>query len=62
MARQQMLIAGGGIGGMAAALACAQQGMPVQLIERNELTGKTNLGSSYDIRIDVGFFQSADMK
>lgn len=34
MARQQMLIAGGGIGGLAAALACAQQGMPVQLIER----------------------------
>lgn len=34
MARQQVLIAGGGIGGLAAALACAQQGVPVQLLER----------------------------
>lgn len=34
MARQQVLIAGGGIGGLAAALACAQQGVQVQLIER----------------------------
>lgn len=29
-----VLIAGGGIGGLAAALACAQQGLPVRLIER----------------------------
>ena len=34
MARQQVLIAGGGIGGLAAALACTQHGVPVQLIER----------------------------
>lgn len=34
MARQQVLIAGGGIGGLAAALACAHQGVPVQLLER----------------------------
>jgi salicylate hydroxylase len=31
---KQVLIAGGGIGGLAAALACAQRGMPVQLLER----------------------------
>ena len=31
---QQVLIAGGGIGGLAAALACARQGLSVQLIER----------------------------
>ena len=30
----QVVIAGGGIGGLAAALACAQQGVAVQLIER----------------------------
>ena len=29
-----MVIAGGGIGGLAAALACARQGVPVQLLER----------------------------
>ena len=29
-----VVIAGGGIGGLAAALACARQGLPVQLIER----------------------------
>ena len=34
MARQQVLIAGGGIGGLAAAVACAQRGVPVQLLER----------------------------
>ena len=34
MARQQMSIAGGGIGGLAAALACTQLGVPVQLLER----------------------------
>jgi len=34
MAHKQVLIAGGGIGGMAAALACAQRGVPVQLLER----------------------------
>ncbi|PIT72831.1 FAD-dependent monooxygenase [Limnohabitans sp. G3-2] len=32
--RKQVVIAGGGIGGLAAALACAQRGVPVQLIER----------------------------
>ncbi|PUE45881.1 FAD-dependent oxidoreductase [Limnohabitans sp. 2KL-1] len=31
---KQVLIAGGGIGGLAAALACARQGVPVQLLER----------------------------
>ena len=34
MARQQVLIAGGGIGGLAAAVACARQGVSVQLLER----------------------------
>jgi len=34
MAHKQLLIAGGGIGGLAAALACAQRGVPVQLLER----------------------------
>jgi salicylate hydroxylase len=32
--RKQVVIAGGGIGGLAAAVACAQLGMPVQLLER----------------------------
>jgi salicylate hydroxylase len=32
--RKQVVIAGGGIGGLAAALACAQRGVPVQLLER----------------------------
>jgi salicylate hydroxylase len=31
---EQVVVAGGGIGGLAAALACAQRGVPVQLIER----------------------------
>ena len=31
---KKVVIAGGGIGGLAAALACAQQGVPVQLLER----------------------------
>jgi salicylate hydroxylase len=31
---KQMVIAGGGIGGLAAAVACAQRGVPVQLLER----------------------------
>ncbi|WP_295501461.1 FAD-dependent monooxygenase [Limnohabitans sp. Rim8] len=34
MAPQQMLIAGGGIGGLAAAVSCTQRGVPVQLLER----------------------------
>lgn len=33
-APKQIVIAGGGIGGLAAALACARQGLPVQLLER----------------------------
>jgi salicylate hydroxylase len=32
--RKPVLIAGGGIGGLAAALACAQRGLPVKLLER----------------------------
>ena len=32
--RKQVVIAGGGIGGLAAALACAQRAVPVQLLER----------------------------
>ncbi len=31
---KQVVIAGGGIGGLAAALACAQQGMSVRVVER----------------------------
>lgn len=31
---EQVVVGGGGIGGLAAALACAQQGVPVQLLER----------------------------
>ncbi|WP_090142146.1 FAD-dependent monooxygenase [Limnohabitans sp. DM1] len=34
MAHKQVVIAGGGIGGLAAALASAQRGVPVQLLER----------------------------
>jgi salicylate hydroxylase len=33
-AHKQVVIAGGGIGGLAAAVACAQRGLPVQLLER----------------------------
>ncbi len=32
--RKKVVIAGGGIGGLAAAVACAQRGVPVQLLER----------------------------
>ena len=32
--RKQVVIAGGGIGGLAAAVACAHRGVPVQLLER----------------------------
>jgi salicylate hydroxylase len=32
--RKKVVIAGGGIGGLAAAVACAQRGLPVQLLER----------------------------
>ena len=31
---EQLVVGGGGIGGLAAALACARQGVPVQLLER----------------------------
>ncbi|PUE53355.1 FAD-dependent monooxygenase [Limnohabitans parvus] len=31
---EQVVVSGGGIGGLAAALACARQGVPVQLLER----------------------------
>jgi salicylate hydroxylase len=34
VAHKQVVIAGGGIGGLAAAVACAQRGVPVQLLER----------------------------
>ncbi|PUE51742.1 FAD-dependent monooxygenase [Limnohabitans sp. 2KL-51] len=33
-ANKEVVIAGGGIGGLAAAVACAQRGVPVQLLER----------------------------
>jgi salicylate hydroxylase len=32
--RQKLVVAGGGIGGLAAAIACVHKGMPVQLVER----------------------------
>ncbi len=44
MARQQVLIAGGGIGGLAAALACAQRGVPVLLLERAAQLSEIGVG------------------
>jgi salicylate hydroxylase len=44
MAHQQVLIAGGGIGGLAAALACAQRGVPVQLLERASQLSEVGAG------------------
>lgn len=41
---KQILIAGGGIGGMAAALACARAGWPVQLVERTRAFGEVGAG------------------
>ena len=40
----QILIAGGGIGGLAAALACAQAGWPIQLFERTHEFGEVGAG------------------
>jgi len=48
---KQVLIAGGGIGGLAAALACAQRGMPVQLLER--ATQLSELGAGIQIGPNV---------
>ena len=44
MARQQVLIAGGGIGGLAAAVACTQHGVPVQLLERASQLSEVGAG------------------
>ncbi len=44
MARQQVLIAGGGIGGLAAAVACTQLGVPVQLLERASQLSEVGAG------------------
>ena len=41
---KQVLIAGGGIGGLAAALACARQGLAVQLIERADRFSEVGAG------------------
>lgn len=41
---KQVLIAGGGIGGLAAALACARQGVPVQLLERADHLSEVGAG------------------
>ena len=40
----QVLIAGGGIGGMAAAIACAQHSLPVQLLERTAKFAEVGAG------------------
>ena len=44
MARKRVLIAGGGIGGLAAALACTRQGLSVQLLERAAQFGEVGAG------------------
>jgi salicylate hydroxylase len=44
MGIQQVVVAGGGIGGLAAALACVRQGVPVQLIERAEQLSEVGAG------------------
>ena len=41
---KQVVIAGGGIGGLAAALACAQRGVPVRLIERETQLSEVGAG------------------
>lgn len=41
---KQILIAGGGIGGLAAALACSRAGWPVQLLERTREFGEVGAG------------------
>jgi salicylate hydroxylase len=41
---KQLLVAGGGIGGVAAALACARQGWQVRLFERTEAFGEYGAG------------------
>ncbi len=41
---KQILIAGGGIGGLAAALACSRAGWPVQLMERTPAFGEVGAG------------------
>lgn len=41
---QQVVIAGGGIGGMAAVLACAQHDLPVQLLERTAQFAEVGAG------------------
>jgi salicylate hydroxylase len=41
---KQVLIAGGGIGGMAAAIACAQHSLPVQLLERTAKFAEVGAG------------------
>lgn len=41
---QQILIAGGGIGGLAAALACSRAGWAVQLVERTPAFGEVGAG------------------
>ena len=42
--KKQILIAGGGIGGLAAALACSRSGWPVQLLERAHEFGEVGAG------------------
>lgn len=42
--QKQILIAGGGIGGLAAALACSRSGWPVQLLERAREFGEVGAG------------------
>lgn len=42
--KKQILISGGGIGGLAAALACSRAGWPVQLLERTREFGEVGAG------------------
>lgn len=42
--QQPVLVAGGGIGGLAAALACARAGLPVQLFERSPAFAEVGAG------------------
>ena len=42
--QQPVLVAGGGIGGLAAALACARAGLPVQLFERSPALAEVGAG------------------
>jgi len=60
-----MLIVGGGIGGLAAALACARSGLQVQLLERSPVFGEVGAGIQMGpnvVRVLEGWGLEAQLK